>query len=92
MYKLTQDAYQLTREKDNRILGGRVIKFVEWNEYGGYSKVHDEPAIGRSVILDPHSFSYTWLTTEITSFEYDGDVLKFDTKNSKYILEKIKSE
>lgn len=92
MNKLTSDTYKLTRVKDDRVIGGSVVKFVEWAEDGRYSKVHDEPAIGRSVILDPHLFTYTWLTTEITSFEYDGDVLKFDTNNSKYILEKIKSE
>jgi hypothetical protein len=47
----------------------------------------DEPAEGRSVIIDPHHFSYTWLTTEITSFTKDKDKLIFSTKNSNYILE-----
>ncbi len=84
--------YKLTREHDNKVIGGSVVKFVEWDENGRFSKTHDEPAIGRSVILDPHLFTYTWLTTEITSFEYEGDVLKFDTKNSKYILETINPE
>jgi hypothetical protein len=84
--------YKLTRERDNLTKYGEVVKYVEWNEDGRFSKLFDEPMIGRSIIINPHYMVYTWLTTEITSFEYDGDVLKFDTKNSKYILEKIKSE
>ena len=84
--------YKLTREKDDRVIGGSVVKFVEWDEVGRVSNSYDEPAIGRSLILDPQYVAYTWLTTEITSFEYEGDVLKFNTKNSKYILETIKSE
>lgn len=84
--------YKLTREKDDRVIGGSVVKFVEWDENGRFSKTHDEPSEGRSLILDPQYVAYTWLTTEITSFEYEGDVLKFDTKNSKYILETINPE
>lgn len=79
--------YKLTREHDNLIKEGNSIKYIDWNEDGTFSQIHDEPAIGRSLFLDPHPFTYTWLTTEITSFEYEGDVLKFSTKNSNYILE-----
>lgn len=79
--------YKLTREKDNRVIGGKVVKFVEWDENGRFSKTHDEPSEGRSVMIDPHHFSYTWLTTEITSFTKDGNKLIFSTKNSNYILE-----
>lgn len=81
--------YKLNREKDNRVIGGKVVKFVEWDENGRFSKIHDEPSEGRSLILDPHYFSYTWMTTEITSFAYEGTILKFSTKNSNYILETL---
>ena len=84
--------YKLTRERDNLTKVGKAIKYIEWNEVGRVSNSYDEPAIGRSLILDPQYVAYTWLTTEITSFEYEGDVLKFDTKNSKYILETINPE
>jgi len=84
--------YKLTREKDNRVIGGKVVKFVEWDEDGRFSNSFDEPGIGRSLILDPQYVSYTWLTTEITSFTNEDGVLKFSTKNSNYILETIKPE
>jgi hypothetical protein len=80
--------YKLVREHDNKTIIGQNVKFIEWEEDGRFSKSHDEPAIGRSVMLDPHHFSYTWLTTEITSFIYNGDILKFSTKNSVYTFEK----
>lgn len=84
--------YKLTREKDDRVIGGKVVKFVEWDEDGRFSNSFDEPAIGRSLILDPQYVVYTWLTTEITSFTNEDGVLKFSTKNSNYILETIKPE
>ena len=84
--------YKLTREKDNRVIGGKVVKFVEWDEDGIFSNSFDEPAIGRSLILDPQYVVYTWLTTKITSFTNEDGVLKFSTKNSNYILETIKPE
>jgi transcriptional regulator with XRE-family HTH domain len=86
-YKKLNIMYKLTREKDNKTIIGEQVKFIEWDEYGRFSNKHDEPAEGRSVMIDPHHFSYTWLTTEITSFTKDGNKLIFSTKNSNYILE-----
>jgi hypothetical protein len=79
--------YKLTRERDNKTIIGEQVIFIEWDEDGRFSNKHDEPAEGRSVMIDPHHFSYTWLTTEITSFTKDGNKLIFSTKNSNYILE-----
>ena len=79
--------YRLTRERDNKTIIGEQVIFIEWNEDLSFSKSYDEPAVGRSVMIDPHHFSYTWLTTEITSFTKDGNKLIFSTKNSNYILE-----
>ena len=79
--------YRLTREHDNKTIIGEQVKFIEWDKDGRFSNKHDEPAEGRSVMIDPHHFSYTWLTTEITSFTKDGNKLIFSTKNSNYILE-----
>jgi hypothetical protein len=79
--------YKLTREHDNKTIIGEQVIFIEWVEDGRFSNKHDEPAEGRSVMIDPHRFTYTWLTTEITSFTKDGNKLIFSTKNSNYILE-----
>jgi hypothetical protein len=81
--------YRLTREQDNKVIEGEKINYIEWDEDGRFSKQFDEPTIGRSIILDPHYFKYSWMTTEITSFTKDGDKLIFSTKNSNYILESI---
>jgi hypothetical protein len=80
--------YKLTRERDNKTIIGEQVKFIKWD--GRFSEFYDEPTIGKSVMLDPHPFNYTWLTTRITSFTKDGDKLIFSTKNSNYILEEIK--
>jgi hypothetical protein len=84
--------YKLLRENDNKIIEGLKIKFIEWDEDDRFKEMHDEPSIGMSLMIDPHSFNYTWLTTVITSFSEEGDILKFATKNSNYILEKISDE
>ena len=81
--------YRLTREHDNKTIIGEQVKFIEWDKDGRFSKQFDEPAIGRSIILDPHYFKYTWMTTEIISFTKDENKLIFETKNSTYILESI---
>lgn len=81
--------YRLIRENDNKILEGRTVSFIEWNEDDTFHNTHNEPAEGRSLILDPHPLFYTWMTTEIISFSDEGNVLKFQTKNSNYILEKF---
>ena len=85
--------YKLTRENDNKVLRGTIVKYVEWNENDrGFKELYDEPSIGRSIILDPHRMSFTWLTTVITSFSEENGILKFKTRNSNYILEKNSNE
>jgi hypothetical protein len=84
--------YKLLRENDNLIIEGLKIKFIEWDEDDRFKEMHDEPSIGMSLMIDPHPFNYTWLTTVITSFSEEGNILKFATKNSNYILEKISNE
>jgi hypothetical protein len=82
--------YKLTRKRDNKTIIGEQVKFIEWDEDGGFSEFYDEPTIGKSVMINPHPFNYTWLTTRITSFTKDGDKLLFSTENSNYTLEEIK--
>jgi hypothetical protein len=82
--------YKLIRVNDNKIIEANLIKFIEWDREGRFSNLYDEPGIGRSVILDPKLRNYKWMTTEIISFNYDGDNLLFSTKNSNYVLEIVK--
>lgn len=83
--------FKLVRINDGLIRQGQTIKYVEW-EGGIGSKakeLHDEPAVGRSLILDP-KFSYNWLTTSITEIiEQRENYIKFKTQNSDYELFKI---
>lgn len=74
---------------------GTQVKFIEWQgeELGSRSnKLHEEPKVGYSVIIDPqYKLQYTWLTTpiiEITSDDVIGNIriIKLKTKNSEYTL------
>lgn len=78
---------QLTRAQDGKVVMGEKYKFIEWKEDGSFSSSHDDPAEGRSLIIDPHFLSFTWMTTTIISFDKIGDILKFKTQNSDYTLE-----
>ena len=79
--------YKLVRESDGLTKYGREIGWIEFHENGTFKEKHDEPAIGRSFILDPHRFSFTWLTTSVTGIvEQREDYIKFNTRNSVYEL------
>lgn len=75
---------KLIRQRDNLTAEG-IIEFVEWNQYGRGKKVHMQPEIGFSCIVDRQKLAYTWLTTEITEIISETE---FKTKNSHYIIEK----
>jgi hypothetical protein len=83
--------WKLVRENDGKTQIGSEIKWIEWKENGWYKSSHDEPAIGRSLILDPKNVGYTWLTTTITEILDYGweDYIKFRTENSIYELFKL---
>ena len=82
--------YKLVRERDGLTHYGREMGWIEWNEDSRFEQKHDEPAVGRSCILDPHRISYTWLTTAVTEIveEREG-YCKFKTQNSDYELWKL---
>lgn len=74
---------------------GTQVKFIEWSgkELGSRSKkLHKEPKVGYSVIIDPqYKLQYTWLTTpivEITGDDVIGNIriIKLKTENSEYTL------
>lgn len=77
---LATDNYVLVREEDNKQLRARDIKFIEWNEDGTFRSLHDDPAIGRSIIAD------SWITTSITEIKSPTHLI---TKNSTYKIYKL---
>jgi len=79
--------YKLVRERDGLSNVGHKAGWIEWNEDGTFKKLHNEPAVGRSLILDPQRISYTWMTTTVTEIlEQKENYIKFATTNSLYEL------
>lgn len=84
---LAKDNYVVTRINDGMQMPASVVKFVEWNENGTGKAMHDTPAVGRSILLDPMSYgNYRWLTTEIVEIISDTE---FKTKNSTYTIHRV---
>lgn len=83
--------WELVRETDGLFKASTDIMWIEWNEDGTFNSRHNEPAVGRSLLMSPFNQYFTWQTTEITSFQQsnDGNEVVFSTKNSNYILRKI---
>jgi hypothetical protein len=79
--------YTLARHNDGKTLRGANIGWVEWNDDGKFKYLHQKPEVGFSLMVDPHSWSYTWLTTPVTDIIEQGDrYIIFQTENSKYEL------
>jgi hypothetical protein len=79
--------WKLVRERDGLENQSKEVMWVEWNEEGRFKSRHDEPAIGRSLIMSPFNQFFTWQTTPVTEIvEQRGDYIKFKTLNSNYEL------
>jgi len=82
--------WKLVRERDGLIKQSKGVKWVEWNEDGTFKEQFEEVALGRSLIMSPFTFSFTWQTTTVTKIvEQREDYIKFKTGNSNYELFKI---
>jgi hypothetical protein len=82
--------YKLVRERDSLIKESARVMWLEWNEDDTLKDKHDQPDIGRSLIMSPFNQFFTWQTTTITEIvERRDDYIKFKTKNSNYELFKI---
>ena len=82
--------WKLVRERDGLTKQSKEVMWVEFNEKGRFKSKHDEPAIGRSLLMSPFTFSFTWQTTTITEIvEQREDYIKFKTQNSNYELFKL---
>jgi len=79
--------YKLIRERDNLVKESTKIIWLEWNEDGTFKSKHNEPAIGRSLLMSPFNEFFTWQTTVIKEIlEQKEEYLKFRTENSIYEL------
>ena len=82
-----QFKWKLVRENDGLTKHSKEVMWIEFNEGGLFKDKHNEPAIGRSLMMSPFTFSFTWQTTSITEIlEQREDYIKFKTRNSTYEL------
>lgn len=87
---ISPDGYELVRSNDGLTKRSTDVTWIEWNDNGTFKSRHNEPAVGRSLVMSPFNFSFTWQTTTITEIiEQTDDVIRFKTKNSVYTLTKI---
>jgi len=82
--------WKLVRERDGLTKQSEGVMWIEFGENGFFKAKHDEPAIGRSLLMSPFSPFFTWQTTVVTEIvEQREDYIKFKTENSNYELFKI---
>jgi len=87
---IVQETYVLVREGDGLTIKGNKIGWVSWNENSTFKDISEDIEIGRSLLVDPHRLSYTWLTTIITEIlDTKENYIKFRTSNSVYKLTKL---
>ena len=79
--------WKLVRERDGLTKQSKDIKWLEFNEDGRFKSKHDEPAVGRSLMMSPFNQFFTWQTTTLTEIvEQRENYCKFKTRNSNYEL------
>ena len=82
--------WKLVRERDGLTKQSAKVTWIEFGDNGFYKARHDEPAIGRSLLMSPFNQFFTWQTTTVTEIvEQREDYVKFDTENSRYELFRI---
>ena len=83
-------SWKLVRERDSLTKHSVDVMWIEFKEDGTFKAKHDEPAIGRSLIMSPFNQFFTWQTTIITEvLEERENYIKFKTQNSNYELWKL---
>ena len=85
--------WKLVRERDGLTNQSKEVMWVKWNDEGRFKSKHDEPALGRSLMMSPFNQFFTWQTTTVTEIveEREG-YCKFKTQNSNYELWKLKND
>ena len=87
--------WKLVREHDGITNQSKDIMWIEWNEDGTFKAKHEDFAVGRSLLMSPFNQFFTWQTTPITKIIAEGAdtfYVKFETKNSEYILSRVYEE
>jgi len=83
--------YILTRIRDNKIIKGHSVLYVDWDETGHFKDKYDFPEIGRSLVVDFNTGNFRWMTTKIKEIlDMSDNLVRFVTLNSEYQL-KIKN-
>ena len=82
--------WKLVRERDGLTRQSAEVMWLEFNEDGTFKSKHDEPAVGRSLIMSPFNMFFTWQCTSLTEIvEQRENYIKFKTLNSTYELWKL---
>jgi hypothetical protein len=85
--------WKLVREHDGLTCQSKEIMWIEFNDEGRFKSKHDKPAVERSLMMSPFTFSFTWQTTPVTEIlEEREDYIKFKTRNSNYELFQLHNE
>jgi hypothetical protein len=81
-------SWRILRVDDGLEVVGNTISFVEFGESGRAKELHQNPAVGYSLLVDRG----VWHTTVITELldPMEGEVHRFKTENSEYVITKIK--
>jgi hypothetical protein len=91
---LTQETpnWKLVRERDGLTKHSVSVIWIDYKEDGFFKEQHEEPAVGRSLLMSPFTQFFTWQTTVITEItEQREDYIKFKTENSNYELFKLEN-
>ena len=82
--------WKLVRERDGLTKQSEEVTWIEFGEDGFFKQRHQEPEIGRSLLMSPFNQFFTWQTTVITEItEQRENYIKFKTENSNYELFKL---
>jgi hypothetical protein len=82
--------YVIQRHRDGLTRRGNKVFWIEWKVDRYYNNRFDEPAVGRSLILNPSNIDggdYTWMTTTVKHVISVSPIeIVFETQNSTYTL------
>jgi hypothetical protein len=81
--------WKLVREHDGLTNQSKEVLWIEFGEDGRFKAKHEEPGVGRSLLMSPFNNFFTWQTTgvtEIVAATPNLDYVKFKTTNSTYEL------
>ena len=85
--------WKLVRERDGLTKQSKEVVWLEFNDVGRFQEKHNEPAVGRALLMSPFNEFFTWQTTPITEIvEQREDYIKFKTQNSNYELSKLNKQ